>query len=281
MTETPFQVEKVFWEKEGTFNPWYISENFKSIPLNQLKLNKKKKILVVENDTFSLGFLKSDVDYHHVVQGTHQGKSFMVSYCIMCNSGVVLNPVVEGEFLFFKSTGLYNGQLINKDTKTESIWHHLTGECLHGELKGKKLEVEYLKETTIKEELLNNPDLQILISKKHKTMKKMMSIGMGYFDKLTKVNKNLLPSFFANTIIEEDLTLPRMTNGLVVKIGDTARFYEAKKIKTGMTDTLNGEEIELFKSKVPYALTKNKKRPLQYYMKWYAFKVNFPDGELY
>lgn len=281
MTETPFQIEKVFWEKEGTFNPWYISENFKSIPLKDLKFNKGKKILVVQNDTFSLGFLKSDVDYHHVVQGTYQGKSFMVSYCIMCNSGVVLNPIVDGEFLFFKSTGLYNGQLINKDTKTESIWHHLSGECLHGELKGRKLEVEYLKETTVKEELSNNPNLKILISKEHKTMKKVMSIGMGFFDKLTKINKNLLPNMFAKTIIEEDRTLPRMTNGLVVKIDDLARFYQASKIKTGMTDTINGQEIKLFNSDVPYALTKDEKRPFQFYMKWYAFKINFPNGELY
>jgi len=281
MSSISFQIEKVFWEKEGTFNPWYISENFKSIPLNELKFKKGKKILVVENDKFSIGFLKTDVDYHHVVQGTFQEKSFMVSYCIMCNSGVVLNPVVDGEFLFFKSAGLYNGQLINKDTKTESIWHHLTGECLHGELKGKKLEVEYLKETTVREELLNNPNLHILISEEHRTMKKMMSLGMSLFDKLTKINKNLLPSFFANTIIKEDRTLPRMTNGLVIKIGDLAKFYEAKKIKTGMSDTINGEEVELFNSKVPYAITKNEKRPLQFYMKWYAFKINFPNGELY
>jgi hypothetical protein len=275
-----FDIDKVFWE-HGKFKPWHIPKDFNSKPLKDLNLNKNKELLLVENDTFSLGFLKSEVIYHHIVQGIKDSKAYMISFCVMCNAGVVMEPLVDGVHLYFEAVGVYSGQLLIKDRKTNSLWNHLTGECIHGDLKGKQLKTAYLKETIVGEEMKINPDLAICISGEQKIIKKVMNTGMYFLGQVVKLNKNFLPPFFVKTIIHEDRTLPRMVKGLVVKIDNHAVFYESSKITSGFIDKINGQSIRLFNEKIPYALDENDKRPFQLFMRWYAFKINYPNGQLF
>ncbi len=275
-----FDIDKVFWE-HGKFKPWHIPNDFLSTPLRELNLNKNKALLVVENETFSSGFLKSEVIYHHIVQGKCKGKPYMISFCVMCNAGVVMEPVVDGAYLYFEAVGVYNGQLLIKDRKTNSLWNHLTGECLDGELKGTVLKTSYLKDTFVRDEFKTSPNLAICISGEHKVIKKIMNTGMNFLGHVVKINKNFLPPFFAKTIVQEDKTLPRMVKGLAVKIDNQVVFYESSKITSGLTDKINGHTIRLFDEKIPYALDETNKRPFQLFMRWYAFKINYPNGQLF
>ena len=280
MKRQHFNIDKVFWE-HGKFKPWHIPKDYMPTPLKELNLNGSKEIVVVESESFSVGFLKSEVIYHHIVQGEYLGKAFMVSYCVMCNAGVVMEPVVDGEYLYFEPVGVYNGQLLIQDIKTKSLWNHLQGECMHGKLKGKQLKITYLKEVLVKDEIKKNPELPIGICGEQGTIKMVMNTGMNLLDKVTKVNKNFLPGFFVKTIVKEDRTLPRMTKGLVVRIDNRCRFYEATKIIEGLTDTINGEVIRFFNGKIPYVLNEKNERPFQLFMRWYAYKINYPDGEIF
>lgn len=275
-----FDIDKVFWE-HGKFKPWYVPNDFSSKSLKELNLDKNKELLVVENETFSLGFFKSEVIYHHIVQGYRKEKAYMISFCVMCNAGVVMEPIVNGTYLYFEAVGVYNGQLLIQDRKTDSLWNHLTGECLHGEMKGTQLKTAYLKETLVRAELKTNPDIAIAISGEHKIIKKIMNTGMNFLGHVVKLNKNFLPPFFAKTIVEEDRTLPRMVKGLAVKIDNHAVFYESSKITSGFIDEFNGHTIRLYNEKIPYALDEKDKRPFQLFMRWYAFKINYPDGQLF
>ena len=56
-----------------------------------------------------------------------------------CNTGVSWTPTVAGERLEFRAAGLYNGLGFVEDTKTGSYWDHITGESVHGELRGAEL----------------------------------------------------------------------------------------------------------------------------------------------
>lgn len=280
MAKQQFDRDKVFWE-HGRFKPWHVSENFNSTALRESTLSKNVELLVIENEIFSLGFLKSEVIYHHVVQGLYEGKAYMISFCVMCNAGVVMEPIVDGEYLYFEAVGIYDGQLLIQDRKTNSLWNHLKGECIDGELMGKQLKIEYLKETTVKDELSTNPNLPVYISGEYKAVKKIMNTGMNLLGHVVKLNKNLLPPFFAKTIVQEDRTLPRMVKGLVVKVGNQAVFYQSNKITTGLTDEINGHKIRLFDGRIPYALDEKDKRPFQLYMRWYAFKINYPNGQIF
>ena len=59
---------------------------------------------------------------------------------MVCNSGVGLTPVVAGKARHFSAGGLYNGLVLLIDDETRTYWDHMTGEAVHGELKGAKLD---------------------------------------------------------------------------------------------------------------------------------------------
>ena len=57
---------------------------------------------------------------------------------------------------------LWNRSLIMRDLETGSLWSHILGECMQGELKGKKLELIPSVMTTWKQWLADNPDTTVL-----------------------------------------------------------------------------------------------------------------------
>ncbi len=80
------------------------------------------------------------LDEHEIVNDTLGGKPILVSYCSLCNSGVVYGRRVEGHTLTFQVSGklLHNSQVMS-DEETHSLWSHFTGEALAGKLKGTRL----------------------------------------------------------------------------------------------------------------------------------------------
>ena len=86
---------------------------------------------------------------------------------MVCNTGISLTPIVNGETLHFESRGLYDGVSILWDRETETLWHHITGEAMFGELKGNTLApVLNLLQTTVEAALEANPDLEVAISER-------------------------------------------------------------------------------------------------------------------
>ena len=64
----------------------------------------------------------------------------MIAFCGVCHSGMGFSPVVEGRTFHFSAGGLYDGVVILVDDETQSYWNHITGRCLHGPMKGARIE---------------------------------------------------------------------------------------------------------------------------------------------
>lgn len=80
--------------------------------------------------------------WHEIVNDTINGKRVLVSYCPLCLSGIVFDPVVEGERVEFGTSGkLWNSNLVMYDRKTDSLWSQILGEAIVGTLTGTKLSV--------------------------------------------------------------------------------------------------------------------------------------------
>lgn len=77
--------------------------------------------------------------YHHVVFDTIAGKPVIVTYCILCRTGRVYEPIVDGKLEKFKLVGIDQYNAILQDKGTESWWQQATGEAIKGPLKGKTL----------------------------------------------------------------------------------------------------------------------------------------------
>jgi hypothetical protein len=86
--------------------------------------------------------------YHHIVNDTVEGVPIAVTYCTLCHSGVVWDPVVDGKRLHFRLAGINNGNALMRDEETRSVWQQSTGEAIFGPLKGQHLKVIHSSELT-------------------------------------------------------------------------------------------------------------------------------------
>ena len=79
---------------------------------------------------------------HEIVNDVVGGVPVAVTYCPLCNTGLVFKRTVNGRVLRFGTTGLLrNSNLIMWDDATESWWQQATAEAIVGELTGQILEL--------------------------------------------------------------------------------------------------------------------------------------------
>jgi hypothetical protein len=80
--------------------------------------------------------------WHEIVNETIEGERVLVTYCPLCFSGVVYDPIVEGERVEFGTSGsLWNSNLVMYDRKTDSLWSQVLGEAIVGKMTGTKLKI--------------------------------------------------------------------------------------------------------------------------------------------
>src|SRR5689334_23091834 len=97
------------------------------------------RLLTFEHEGMLYTFPMSVVLSYNVIQGSIQDKPWMMTFCNACNTGMVFDPVIDGQLLHFRRRGSYDGLLLIWDEETDSYWQHITGEGLHGSSAGKQL----------------------------------------------------------------------------------------------------------------------------------------------
>ena len=79
------------------------------------------------------------IGYHHKVFDTIAGKPIMVTYCTVCRSGRVFEPIVNGKEEKFRLVGMDHFNAMFEDKTTKTWWRQVTGEAIAGPLKGMML----------------------------------------------------------------------------------------------------------------------------------------------
>ena len=78
--------------------------------------------------------------WHEIVNDVVGGVPVLVSYCPLCNSGVVFERTLGGDRLTFGNTGrLRHFDMVMYDRKTESWWQQFSGRAIMGEMTGARL----------------------------------------------------------------------------------------------------------------------------------------------
>lgn len=78
--------------------------------------------------------------YHHKVQDSLAGKPVLVTYCTMCRTGRVYDPVIKGIQQTFRLVGARHYNAIIEDESTRTWWYQATGVAAVGPMKGAHLE---------------------------------------------------------------------------------------------------------------------------------------------
>ncbi len=111
-----FDISRFSNEIEGWFSPFYVTET-KPIQavLAARMIRQDTQVLVTETAAGKLALLTEQMAYHHIAQGVVNGKAWMATFCVVCNTGVSMIPTFDGKEQFFEAVGLYNGLMVMKD----------------------------------------------------------------------------------------------------------------------------------------------------------------------
>ena len=111
-----------------------------------------------ESKAYPIRFL----GYHHHIQDTVGGKPIMVTYCTVCRTGRVFEPLVNGKKETFRLVGMDHFNAMLEDATTKSWWRQVTGEAITGKLKGQQLPEVFSTQTSLTEWLQLNPNSLIM-----------------------------------------------------------------------------------------------------------------------
>ena len=128
--------------------------------------------------------------YHHQVRDTVGGVAVMVTYCIVCRTGRVYSPAVDGKLEEFRLVGMDHFNAMFEDKTTKSWWRQATGEAIAGPKKGSRLEEIPSQQTTLKEWLQLHP--QSLVLQADKKFEKEYGKLKGY--DIGEINSTLIGS---------------------------------------------------------------------------------------
>lgn len=118
-------------------------------------------IAVVENNE-AKAYPIEMIGYHHRIFDTVGGKAVFVTYCTVCRTGRVYNPIIDGKGMDFRLVGMDHFNAMFEDKETHSWWRQATGEACIGELKGKKMPEVNSMQLTVAEFLQQFPQGLIL-----------------------------------------------------------------------------------------------------------------------
>lgn len=78
--------------------------------------------------------------WHEIVNDTVGQQPVLVTYCPLCGTGIVFEPLVGGERTTFGTSGkLYQSNLVMYDRLTDTYWSQVLGEGIVGEHTGSRL----------------------------------------------------------------------------------------------------------------------------------------------
>ena len=100
--------------------------------------------------------------YHHQVKDIIGGKNIIVTYCSVCRTGRVFEPLVAGKSDEFHLVGMDHFNALFEDSRTHSWWRQATGEAITGPMKGKLLPEIESKQLSIKTCLSLYPGVKIM-----------------------------------------------------------------------------------------------------------------------
>lgn len=108
-------------------------------PATENKVDTERLVIGVALDGQAKAYPIRFLAYHHQVLDSLAGKQIMVTYCNVCRSGRVYEPVIDGRPEQFRLVGMDHFNAMFEDASTGSWWRQATGEAVTGKRKGMRL----------------------------------------------------------------------------------------------------------------------------------------------
>jgi hypothetical protein len=116
---------------------------------NTNMVDSNRLVIGVVNNGAAKAYPIRFLGYHHFVYDTINGKDILVTYCTVCRTGRVFEPLINGKKEQFRLVGMDHFNAMLEDATTKSWWRQSTGEAIAGKLKGIKLNEVLSTQTTL------------------------------------------------------------------------------------------------------------------------------------
>jgi len=126
------------------------------------KVDSNRLVIGIANNGAAKAYPVRFLGYHHQVQDTIGGKPVIVTYCTVCRTGRVYEPVVNGKPEQFRLVGMDHFNAMFEDASTKSWWRQVNGEAITGKLKGQVLPEFFSTQTSLTEWLRLNPNSLVM-----------------------------------------------------------------------------------------------------------------------
>ncbi|MCF0050272.1 DUF3179 domain-containing protein [Dyadobacter sp. LJ53] len=129
---------------------------------SQNKVKDDRLVIGVEVNGEAKAYPIQFIGYHHQVRDVLGGKPVIVTYCTVCRTGRVFEPIVEGKPDEFRLVGMDHFNAMFEDKRTGSWWRQANGEAIAGPLKGQVLPELAVTQTTVSQWLRLHPNSKIM-----------------------------------------------------------------------------------------------------------------------
>jgi Protein of unknown function (DUF3179) len=103
-------------------------------------LTRNEPVLALEIAGDARAYPLQILMWHEIVNDTVGGRPVAITFCPLCNSGLVFDRVVDRLTLDFGTSGkLYQSDLVMYDRQTHSLWAQIEGRAIVGERAGTRL----------------------------------------------------------------------------------------------------------------------------------------------
>lgn len=126
------------------------------------KVDSGRLVIGIVNNGEAKAYPIQFLGYHHQVYDTVGGKPVIVTYCTVCRTGRVYEPVVNDRNEKFRLVGMDHFNAMFEDATTKSWWRQVNGEAITGKLKGQHLPEVLSAQTSLAKWLELNPNSLIL-----------------------------------------------------------------------------------------------------------------------
>ncbi len=176
---------------------------------------------------------------HEIVNDEIEGRPVLVTYCPLCNSALVFDPVINGRRLRFGTSGLLrNSDLVMWDDATESLWQQIGGEGLVGSFAGHRLDVIPSAIVSWGDFKSGYPDGTVLAPPGRSTS----SYGRNPYVRYTSRSAPI-PGFFDSTILDDRYPALERTVGVTVNGHNKAYPFSVVQANEAVNDTVAGVPV--------------------------------------
>ena len=176
---------------------------------------------------------------HEIVNDEIDGRPVLVTYCPLCNSALVFDPVVDGQRLRFGTSGLLrNSDLVMWDDATESLWQQIGGEGLVGTYAGHRLDVIPSAIVSWGDFKAGYPDGVVLAP----PGRPASSYGRNPYVRYTS-RSSPIPGFFDSTILDDRYPALERTVGVTVNGDNKAYPFSVVQANGAVNDTVAGVPV--------------------------------------